>query len=100
MRIIGTFVGVACDPAPNILASLITQIIYGFVVLPQVWQNELTGAKAVSKAFSTFENFLILTFISMLFTLVVRSIGNMSQFTDENFNLLNRIHDGVIVLGE
>ena len=36
----------------------------------------------------------------MLFTLVVKSIGNMSQFTDENFNLLNRIHDGVIVLGE
>ena len=44
LMIIGIFVGVACDPAPNILASLITQIIYGFVILPQVWLNELTGA--------------------------------------------------------
>ena len=73
LKIIVLFVGVACDPAPNIVASLITQVIYGFVILPQVWLNELTAGEVVSKVYSTFENFIILTFISMVFTKIVKN---------------------------
>lgn len=54
----------------------------------------------MNRVFNAFFGFVILTVLGMLMTYIAQIRSIMSNYIIENFNLLNRMHEGIIVLAE
>lgn len=100
MLMIQTFITSACDIGPNIIAGTGVMLVISFVAFPVIKNEEWTVSLTLNKIFNTCFGFVILTVLGMLITYIAQIRSIMNNYIKENFNLLNRMHEGIIVLTE
>ena len=83
---------------PNILACTLTYLVIELGIFPIVYDEDINATLILKKVFNCMFCFLILTCIGMLVTYITRTRKKMSSLIQENFNLFDKMHEGVIVL--
>ena len=71
-----------------------------FTWFPILTNEEWSIAMVFGKLFDTFYCFVVLTILSMLVTYNAMIRGKMSKLIVENLNLLDKMHEGLVVLSE
>ena len=95
-----TYITVACDSGPNTIACTLTMLIMQFSQFPFLHNEEWSFSMIFGKLFNAFFCFAILTILSMLVTYIAMIRGKMNKLIVENLNLLDKMHEGLIVLSE
>ena len=75
-------------------------LIIQFVSIPILFKNEWTVKKVGEKLLNTLAVFVFSTSIIMIVTYIAKIRAKMSNFMKENLNLLDKMHEGVIVISE
>lgn len=99
LSIINIYILFANDYGKNMILAVLSLAVLIFIELPIVMtENGLVWW--VIKVFALLTTFIILTCINMVFTYVLQTRGRMYQLTVENLHLMDRMHEGLIVLTE
>ena len=81
---------------------MVSLVVIEYVCIPLTFdlENQWTLGRqfAILNIFTT--SFIFITTISMLLAYVARIRGKLSYLVIENMNLLNKMHEGLIVLSE
>ena len=85
---------------PNIIACVMTMLVLSFGQFSFVFDSEWTVSEISGKLFNSLFCFVFITIIAMLFTYVAMIRGKMSNLILENLNLLDKMHEGLIVLSQ
>ena len=100
MLMIQTFITVACDLSPNVICCTIVCLIMMFGQFPIMYNEIWSISMVVGKILNALFLFIILTILSMLVTYIAQIRSKVNRLIVENLNLLDRMHEGVIVLSE
>ena len=69
--------------------------------MPRVYEDYFTpNSKIISRSVDIFYVFALNTILSLLLTYIAHLRGKMSKLMVENLNLLNKMHEGLIVVSE
>ena len=71
-----------------------------FVQVPYLYNEEWSGGLVLANLLNTFFCFTILTVFNMLLTYIAVIRSKLAQLIVENLNLLDRMHEGLIVMSE
>ena len=100
MTFVMIYVLVGCNMGPNIIATILTLTVVVFVEIPLLHREEWDGIMVTGKFFTVLVCFLFLTGASMLFTYGAQIRSRMTQLIIENLSLLDKMHEGLIVITE
>jgi len=75
-------------------------MIIQFVSIPLLYHSEWTVKKVCEKLLDTLVIFIFNTMIVMLVSYIAKIRAKMTKFMYENLNLLDKMHEGVIVISE
>ena len=89
----------ACQTVPNIVASILTFMFIQFGSNPLV-NDEYWSESIGLKMTYTIALFVVLTLISMVVNYIAQLKGKMNKLIVENLNLLDKMHEGLIVISE
>jgi len=92
------FITLACDPLHNIIACFISVLICELGTFPLVHKDDMQFGRVVVKILTACLFILFLNIISMVINYIVQIQGSMSTLVIENLNLLNGMHEGLVVL--
>ena len=90
----------ACDFRRNLIASMIVFLVVMLVHFPILYNEVWSFKMILLKFLGAFFCFTILTVLSMLITYIAQIRSKMSQLMAENLNLLNRMHEGLVIVSE
>lgn len=85
---------------PNIIASIVVMLVTMFVPYSILNEEAVTVGLVMNKIFNAGFGFIMLTILGMLITFIAQIKSIMNNYIKENLNLLNRMHEGIIVLAE
>ena len=88
----------SCDLGSAIIGYTIGSLLILFLEFPFVYKETWTVSLVSEKLFTVLTLFLILTLISMLVTYIAQIRGKMGHLIKENIILLDRMHEGLIVI--
>ena len=71
-----------------------------FVQYPLVYKQDWSFNMVLGKLLNTFFVFAILTVLGMLMTYIAKIRHKLSLLVSENLNLLNKMHEGLVILTE
>ena len=98
--ILFVYASVCCDLKPNIIYIMVTLNVMQFVQVPYLYKEEWSGGLVLANLLNTFFCFTILTVFNMLLTYIAVIRSKLAQLIVENLNLLDRMHEGLIVMSE
>lgn len=98
--LVTSYIVVACNLGPDIYAYTFTIVVMEFAIFPIIYSEVWTLGLVVGKVFLTIYCFAILTIFAMLFTYIAHIRGRMVRLIVENVNLLDKMHEGLIVLSQ
>ena len=85
---------------PNIVASTIALSILLIFENPFVFGVEITPAVLVAKIFTCLSCFVSCTLLGMVLTYIAQINGKIFKLLAENLNLLDKMHEGLIVISK
>lgn len=98
--IIYNFLLYSCNMGPNIVASVIALPILIIFENPFVFSVEITLNKLMAKVFTCLFCFVSCTLLGMVLTYIAQINGKIIKLVAENQNLLDRMHEGLIVISQ
>jgi len=97
---LGQFIAYASDMPPNIITATIVYLLTQLWQGPILFNEELNLFGVLSKLFNVVSFLLFITLLGMLVTYIALIKGKMNQLMIENLNLLDKMHEGLIVVSE
>ena len=94
------FILSCCDMGPNIIFATCTITFMQLVPHPLVYSEDITVGMVIGKLLNSFCLFGIASIAGMVVTYIAQIRGKMSQLLNENLNLLNKMHEGIVVVSE
>lgn len=91
-----------CNTGESVIACMITLVICEYVNYPLVYklENMWTLGRQLAILNILMTVFAVISSISILIAYIVRIRGRIRYLVIENINLLNKMHEGLIVLSE
>ena len=93
-------VGYSCEQGSNTIAITVSYTFITMIIHPILYNQENTVNAIVSRIALCFTVFMTSAIFGMAVTYIVRIQGRMSNLIIENLKLLNRMHEGLIVISE
>ena len=92
----------ACNTGESVIFTLLSLFLIEYIGIPLVYdlESQWTIGRQVAVIYILFTAFVFLTTVSMLITYIARIRGKLNYQAIENVNLLNKMHEGLIVLSE
>ena len=90
----------SCDMSRNSIATTLTLTFIQFCPHPIIHNEKINLVFVIGKLLNSLFLFQMCSIFSMLVTYIVQIRGKMSQLFLENLNLLNKMHEGIIVVSE
>ena len=97
---LGQFIAYASDMPLNIITATLVYLVTQLWQGPILFNEELNFFGVLSKLFNVVSLLIFITVIGMLVTYIAHIKGKMNQLMVENLNLLDRMHEGLIVVSE
>ena len=97
---LGQFIAYASDMPLNIITATLVYLVTQLWQGPILFNEELNFFGVLSKLFNVVSLLIFITLIGMLVTYIAHIKGKMNQLMVENLNLLDRMHEGLIVVSE
>ena len=85
---------------PNIILLTLTFIVIEFFTFRLLYEDVWTLTVISEKILNCVVIFIYCTMLGMIVTYVAQIRGKMSTLMIENLNLLNKMHEGLIVIAE
>ena len=85
---------------PNIITATIVYLLTQLWQGPVLFNEEFNFFGVLSKLFNVASLLLFITLLGMLVTYIAQIKGKMNQLMIENLNLLDKMHEGLIVVSE
>ena len=98
MWIVSCYFFYACDIVKNIVACSVTLVIFLMVEVTFVFNLEITMSLVFKNLLILALTFGVLSCLAMLVTYIAYIKGKLINFMAENINLLDRMHEGLIVI--
>ena len=86
--------------SPNVICCTIVCLIMMLGQFPIMYNEVWSFGMVLGKVLNAFFLFIILTILSMLVTYIAQIRSKVNHLIVENLNLLDRMHEGLIVLSE
>ena len=92
----------ACNTGQSVILTLASLLWIEYINIPLIYdlENQWTFGRQAAIINILFTLFVFLTTVSMLIAYIARIRGKLKYQAIENVNLLNRMHEGLIVLSE
>ena len=100
MVMMQAFIFTVSDLRHNIISSTVVHLMILFVAHPIVYNQEWTYGMVFGKISSALFPFGTLTLFSMMITYIAQIRCKLNNLMQENLNLLDRMHEGLIVLSQ
>ena len=94
------FMQFSCNMGPNIIASTLALTFIQLCPQKIIFSENVDFLWIVGKLFNTLFIFVICCIAGMIVTYIAQIRGKMSLLMKENLNLLNKMHEGIIVVSE
>ena len=91
---------VACDLGRNQITCLITTLLIQFGPYLLVYKQELTAQVCASKLGHALAIFCLLSTFNMSVMQIVHQRARLRHLMQENKNLLDKMHEGIIIVSE
>ena len=98
LMMIQTYITVCCDLSPNVIVLTIVFNLTQFSQYPLLYNEEWSMGMVLGKLMNGFFCFTILTILNMLLMYIAQIRSKLAQLIFENLNLLDGMHEGLIVL--
>ena len=94
------FILSCCHMGPNIIFATFTITFIQLVPHPLVYSEDIKVGLVIGKLLNSIVLFGIVAIAGMVVTYIAQIRGKMSQLLNENLNLLNKMHEGIVVVSE
>lgn len=95
-----SFVLYACQVDVDIVSCTIALTIQLMIQKPLVFNQEFTLGFALGQLFHSVFALFFLMFSGMLVTYIAQIRGKLDKLIAENFNLFDRMHEGLIIISQ